>query len=156
MHIYWHTHGDFPGGINRKKPTCQCRRYKRLRFNPQSPATISWRRAWQLTPVFLPGESHGPSSQGHAESNVTEATQQVCTHAIYTMHAYIFMCVCSYVYPLHVHVVYMLCTCVLNTCQCFNCLNGVFPFFIHIHFSWMHFFSTYTKQNLSLAKKNYL
>ena len=23
---------------------------------------ISWRAAWQLTPVFLPGESHGQSS----------------------------------------------------------------------------------------------
>ena len=23
---------------------------------------IPWRRAWQPTPVFLPGESHGPGS----------------------------------------------------------------------------------------------
>ena len=39
-----------------------------------------WRRAWQLTSVFLPGESNGQSSllgyhpEGHKESDVTEAT----------------------------------------------------------------------------------
>jgi len=31
---------------------------KRLRFDPWV-RKISWRRAWQPTPVFLPGESHG-------------------------------------------------------------------------------------------------
>ena len=40
---------------------------------------IPWRRAWQPTPVFLPGESHGQrslvgySAQGHKESDTTEA-----------------------------------------------------------------------------------
>ena len=39
---------------------------------------IPWRRAWQPTPVFLPGESHGPRSlagyspQGHKKSNTSE------------------------------------------------------------------------------------
>ena len=39
---------------------------------------IPWRRAWQPTPVFLPGESHGPRSLagyspwGHKESDMTE------------------------------------------------------------------------------------
>ena len=39
---------------------------------------ISWKRAWQPTPVFFPGESHGQRSlvgcrpQGHIESNTTE------------------------------------------------------------------------------------
>ena len=39
---------------------------------------IPWRRAWQLTPVFLPGESHGQRSlagyspRGHKESDMTE------------------------------------------------------------------------------------
>ena len=31
---------------------------ERDRFNPWV-GKIPWRRAWQLTPVFLPGESHG-------------------------------------------------------------------------------------------------
>ena len=41
---------------------------------------IPWRRAWQPTPVFLPGESHGQKSlapygpQSHRESDTTEAT----------------------------------------------------------------------------------
>ena len=43
---------------------------------------MHWRRKWQPTPVFLPGESHGRRSLvgcrlwGHAESDMTEATQQ--------------------------------------------------------------------------------
>ena len=42
---------------------------------------IPWRRAWQPTPVFLPGESSGQrrlasySSWGHKESDATEATE---------------------------------------------------------------------------------
>ena len=47
----------FPGGTCGKEPTCQCRRHKRLRFYPRV-RRIPWRRAWQPTPVFLPGESH--------------------------------------------------------------------------------------------------
>ena len=40
-----------------------------------------WRRKWQPTPVFLPGESHGQRSLvgyspwGHKESVMTEATE---------------------------------------------------------------------------------
>ena len=67
------------GGASGKEPACQWRRCKRHRFNrwvQKSP----WRRAWQPTPVFLPGESHGQRSLvsysplGHEESDVTEAT----------------------------------------------------------------------------------
>ena len=45
-----------PGGTNGKEPACQSRRHKRCGLDPwvwKSP----WRRAWQPTPVFLPGES---------------------------------------------------------------------------------------------------
>ena len=38
---------------------CQCRRQNRLGFDPQV-GKICWRRKWQPTPVYLPGESHGP------------------------------------------------------------------------------------------------
>ena len=44
-----------------KEPACQCRRHKRYRFHPWV-GKIPWRRAWQPTPVFLPGESHGQRS----------------------------------------------------------------------------------------------
>ena len=39
------------------KESCQCRRYKRLRFHPWVGKT-PWRRAWQATSIFLPVESH--------------------------------------------------------------------------------------------------
>ena len=41
---------------------------------------VKWRRKWQPTPVFLPGESQGPGSLvgrclwGRTESDTTEAT----------------------------------------------------------------------------------
>ena len=41
-----------------KEAACQYRRCKRCRFDPWV-GKIPWRRAWQPTPVFLPGESHG-------------------------------------------------------------------------------------------------
>ena len=44
-----------------KKPACQCRRHKRKGFYPWV-GKIPWRRKWQLTPVFLPGESLGQRS----------------------------------------------------------------------------------------------
>ena len=37
--------------------SCQYRRRKRLGFDPWL-GKIPWRRAWQPTPVFFPGESH--------------------------------------------------------------------------------------------------
>ena len=51
----------FPVGASSKEPVCQCRRLKRCGFEPWIGKT-PWRRAWQPTPVFLPGESHGQRS----------------------------------------------------------------------------------------------
>ena len=50
-----------------------------LFFKPQQ-VYLPWRRKWQPTPIFLPGESHGQKSvAGHSlqvsESDTTEATQ---------------------------------------------------------------------------------
>ena len=50
-----------PRCASSKEPACQCRRHKRQGFDPQV-RKIPWRRAWQPTPVFLPGESHGQRS----------------------------------------------------------------------------------------------
>ena len=69
----------FPGGASGKETACQCRRCKRCRFDLWV-WKIPWRRAWQPTPVFLPGEAHGQRSlvgyslYDRKESNVTEAT----------------------------------------------------------------------------------
>ena len=67
---------NFPGGAGGKESICQCRRLKRPGFNPWV-GKIPWRRAWQPTPAFLPGESHGQSCLadyrpcGHKESDMT-------------------------------------------------------------------------------------
>ena len=54
---------SFPGGSVGKESIClQCRRYRRHRFNLWVRKT-SWRRAWQPTPVLLPGEPHGGAWQ---------------------------------------------------------------------------------------------
>ena len=42
-----------PRWLNGKQSTCQCRRHRRLGFNPWV-RKIPWRRKWQPTPVFLP------------------------------------------------------------------------------------------------------
>ena len=46
----------FPGGTGGKGPICQCRRHKKFGFCPWV-RKIPWRKEWQPTPVFLPGES---------------------------------------------------------------------------------------------------
>ena len=54
----------------------------RSRFDPWV-RKISWRRAWQWAPVFLPGKSHrqkslaGYSLYGHKGLDVTEACMHV-------------------------------------------------------------------------------
>ena len=63
-----------------KEPACQRRRRKRHGFNPWV-RKICWRRAWQPTPVLLPGEPLGQRSLvgyspwGHKESDTTEVTE---------------------------------------------------------------------------------
>ena len=47
-----------PWRLSGKESTYQCRRH---RFNPWV-GKILWRRAWQPTPVFMPGKSHGQRS----------------------------------------------------------------------------------------------
>ena len=55
---------------------------KNLPIKAEDMGSIPWRRKWQLTPVFLPGNSHGQWSLGgyspwsHKESDMTEATKQ--------------------------------------------------------------------------------
>ena len=70
-----------PGDASDEESTCQRRRSKRLRFDPWV-GKIPWRRAWQPTPVFLPGEFHGQKSLvgyspwGHKESDRTKVTKK--------------------------------------------------------------------------------
>ena len=65
---------SFPVEASGKEPTCQFRRQKRCGFDPWV-EKISWRRAWQPFPVFLPGKSHGQSSlAGRPQSMVLQRT----------------------------------------------------------------------------------
>ena len=68
----WKSHSQFANsqwvenaeekGLSRllsgKESTCQCRKCKRLEFDPWV-RQIPWRRKWQPTPVSLSGKSHG-------------------------------------------------------------------------------------------------
>ena len=80
----------FPGGASVKEPACQCRRHKRCGFDPWV-QKIPWKKMWQPTLVFLPGEyceqrslaGYGP--QSHKEWDTTEASDLArrCAYVIY-------------------------------------------------------------------------
>ena len=57
----------FPGGARDKEPACQCRGGKKHGFDPRI-GKIPSRRAWQSTPVFLPGESPRTEEPGGLQS----------------------------------------------------------------------------------------
>ena len=73
-----------------KEPACQCRRCKSTGLIPGS-GRFPWRKAWQPTPGFLPGKSHGQRSlegqspRSHRASDTTEVTQPACMKACYMM-----------------------------------------------------------------------
>ena len=60
----------FPGSTSGKGPICQCRVLKKHGFSPWV-GKISWRRAWQPTPVLLPEEFHGQRSSWATVHRVT-------------------------------------------------------------------------------------
>ena len=65
--------GGLPRGTAVKNPPAMWR----LWFNPWV-GKVPWRKEWLLTPVFLPGESHGQrslagcSSWAHTDLDLTE------------------------------------------------------------------------------------
>ena len=75
---------QFPGGASGKESACQG---MRCEFDSWV-GKILWRRRWQPTPVFLPGEFHGQrrlagySPWGHKELGMTEHTH---THSHYCL-----------------------------------------------------------------------
>ena len=54
--------GGFPGSASGKEPACQCILDVRDAGSIPGLERSPWRRAWQPTPIFLPGESHGQRS----------------------------------------------------------------------------------------------
>ena len=73
--------------INGKEPACKCWRHERRGFDPWV-GKILWRRKWQVTKVFLPGESYGqrsPTGYGpwdHKESDTTERLTHTHTKSL--------------------------------------------------------------------------
>ena len=74
----------FPGG---KEPTSQYRRHGRHGFNPWV-GKIPWRRAWQPTPVFLPGESSWTESLAGYNQGIQRVldTTEMTEHALDDKH----------------------------------------------------------------------
>ena len=69
-----------PRWCSSKESTCQ---YRRHRFNPWS-GKILWRRKWQRTPEFLPGEHHGQRSlAGYSPCDCSQP--QLSTHTVITL-----------------------------------------------------------------------
>ena len=69
-----------PRCLSGKESACQCRRYERRGFYPWA-RKIPWRRKWQPTAVFLPGEAHGQRGlvgYTHKASDMTEHKRTVC------------------------------------------------------------------------------
>ena len=77
---------EIPSGASGKEPACQCRRHKWHRFDPWV-GKIPWRRQWQPTLVFLPGESHGHRSTWqvavHRAAQCWTQLKWLSTHAKY-------------------------------------------------------------------------
>ena len=57
-----------PWWLGGRESACQCRR----RGFDSWVGNIPWRRKWQLTPEFLPGESHGQRGLGAVVYGVTK------------------------------------------------------------------------------------
>ena len=77
---------ELPRWLSGKESACQCRRWRGLSFDPWV-RKIPWSRRRQVTPVFLPGKSHGQGSLagyslwGPKGSDTTEwlSTHDGCT-----------------------------------------------------------------------------
>ena len=61
----WHPR--LPRRLRGKEPACQCKSHRRCRFDLWV-GKIPWRRKWQHTEVFLPGEIHGQRCSGGLQS----------------------------------------------------------------------------------------
>ena len=69
--------GGFPDGSVVTESTCQCRR---RRFSPWV-GKIPWRRKWQFTPVFLPGDSMDRGAWWVTVQGVTKSWTWLSMHA---------------------------------------------------------------------------
>ena len=89
--------GGFPGGSAVKYLPVSQEPQETLGLIPGL-GRFPWRRAWQLTKVFLPGESHGQrslagyNSLAGKELDTTEATWHACVQSFFKKITYICTC----------------------------------------------------------------
>ena len=87
--VYLLVAWGFPSGASDKEPACQYRRCKRCRFDPWGGGKIPWRRKWQPTPLFLPGEPHGQRSlEGYSQPMGSERNGHDWTDLAHTSVTY--------------------------------------------------------------------
>ena len=97
-------HMGFPRGSDGKESACNS---GEPGFNPWI-GKIPWRREWQPTLIFLPGESHGQrslsgcSSYSGKELDTAEATNTHVRHVAFLEHpaSFSFLCVSLVIQPL--------------------------------------------------------
>ena len=81
-----------PGGLQSMGSQSDTTERLHFHFSLSLFTFMHWRRKWQPTPVFLPGESQGQGSLvgcclwGRTESDTTEATQQEQQQVIIASH----------------------------------------------------------------------
>ena len=68
-----------PRWLSGKESSYQCRRCRRLGFDPWV-RKIPWRREWQPTPIFLPGESMDRGAWRAIVYEVAKSLIQLSTH----------------------------------------------------------------------------
>ena len=101
-HTHTHTHTCFPVDPSGNKPTRQCRRRKKCNFSPWI-GKIDWKRAWQHTPVFLPGEFPWTEEPDRLQFIGLQRFGQIeATHTHTHTHIYIYMYIYIYTHT-HTH-----------------------------------------------------
>ena len=88
IHLCNYANG-LPKWLSGKESACQSRR---LGFHSWV-GKIPWRRKWQLTPVFLPQETHGQRTVvGYSPWSCKETQlKQLSTYMVYLVHSFSFM-----------------------------------------------------------------
>ena len=71
----------FPDCSGGKESACQCRRCRKHGFNPWV-GKIPWRKMWQPTRVFFPGESYGERSLEATVCRVAKSQTWLSSHRV--------------------------------------------------------------------------
>ena len=141
-----------------KNPPANADRCKRCGFDAWV-GKIPWKKKWQPTPVFLPGQSHGQRSLvgyspwGHKEPDTTEQlTQLICICSSFCFQWVVFLykmlSVFSYVYLPSIYLlwwgVHIFCPLFLGCMfPCYWVLEVLYIFWIQV--LYMYFASIFSK-----------